>query len=308
MSEIDLEYIRAILKYGSITAASKKIYISQSALSQHIIRIEKKLGVEIFNRDFKPIKLTEAGIIYKKSLEDIEKLKEDTFLKIEEINKLKIGELSIGSTDYQTYFFLTKVLKDFNEDYPGIKIKLIEAKTDQLNRFALNGICDFAITYETDKYEDLESINLYREDVYIAISTKNPLAKDLKDENKRKSIEAKKLIGQNIIRMKKGQNLILQYQELDKFTENSLKTVLETDSIFIAQKCVRENLGIAILPESMLEEDKKEILYLKLKEGLSSRTTMINYSKKHKLRRIAKIFIDRLELYAKEEFKNRGKK
>lgn len=302
MSEMDLEYIRAILKYGSITAASKKIYISQSALSQHIIRIEKKLGVEIFNRDFKPIKLTEAGIIYKKSLEDIEKLKENTLLKIEEINKLKIGELSIGSTDYQTYFFLSKVLKDFNEDYPGIKINLLEAKTNQLNTFALNGLCDFSITYETDRFDDLESINLYREDVYLAMSKENKLKNDLSGKGKIKTISAKKLAGQNIIRMKKGQNLILQYQELDKFTENSLNTVFETDSIFIAEKCVRENMGLAILPQSMLKEKKNDIIYFKLKEGLSSRTTMINYSKNHKLKTIAKIFIDRLKRYAKEEF------
>lgn len=302
MSEMDLEYIRAILKYGSITAASKKIYISQSALSQHIIRIEKKLGVEIFNRDFKPIKLTEAGIIYKKSLEDIEKLKENTLLKIEEINKLKIGELSIGSTDYQTYFFLSKVLKDFNEDYPGIKINLLEAKTNQLNTFALNGICDFSITYETDRFDDLESINLYREDVYLAMSKENKLKNDLSGKGKIKTISAKKLAGQNIIRMKKGQNLILQYQELDEFTENSLNTVLETDSIFIAEKCVRENMGLAILPQSMLKEKKNDLIYFKLKEGLSSRTTMINYSKNHKLKTIAKIFIDRLKRYAKEEF------
>lgn len=302
MSEMDLEYIRAILKYGSITAASKKIYISQSALSQHIIRIEKKLGVEIFNRDFKPIKLTEAGIIYKKSLEDIEKLKENTLLKIEEINKLKIGELSIGSTDYQTYFFLSKVLKDFNEDYPGIKINLLEAKTNQLNTFALNGLCDFSITYETDRFDDLESINLYREDVYLAMSKENKLKNDLSGKGKIKTISAKKLAGQNIIRMKKGQNLILQYQELDKFTDNSLNTVFETDSIFIAEKCVRENMGLAILPQSMLKEKKNDLIYFKLKEGLSSRTTMINYSKNHKLKTIAKIFIDRLKRYAKEEF------
>ncbi|MFQ9997550.1 MAG: LysR family transcriptional regulator [Anaerococcus obesiensis] len=302
MSEMDLEYIRAILKYGSITAASKKIYISQSALSQHIIRIEKKLGVEIFNRDFKPIKLTEAGIIYKKSLEDIEKLKENTLLKIEEINKLKIGELSIGSTDYQTYFFLSKVLKDFNEDYPGIKINLLEAKTNQLNTFALNGLCDFSITYETDRFDDLKSINLYREDVYLAMSKENKLKNDLSGKGKIKTISAKKLAGQNIIRMKKGQNLILQYQELDKFTDNSLNTVFETDSIFIAEKCVRENMGLAILPQSMLKEKKNDLIYFKLKEGLSSRTTMINYSKNHKLKTIAKIFIDRLKRYAKEEF------
>src|SRR5699024_303397 len=116
-------------------------------------------GISVFDRDYKPIRLTQAGLIYKKSLEDIEKLKEETLLKIDEINKLKIGEISVGSTDYQTYYFLSKVLKDFNDAYPGIRINLVEAKTEQLNNFALNGICDFAITYETDK-KDLKSINL----------------------------------------------------------------------------------------------------------------------------------------------------
>lgn len=304
MSERDLEYIRAILEYGSITKASEKIFISQSALSQYIIRLEKKLGVDIFNREFKPIRLTAAGEIYLKSLEDIEKLKEDTLLKIEDINKLRVGNIKVGSTDYQTYYFLSKVLKKFNLEYPGIKVDLIEAKTNELNNLAQEGECDFSITYETSNYDDLKSINLYRENVYIAISKENSLLKKwgLDTSKKLHTIDAKKLMGSKIIRMKKGQNLLLQYQELDKFTENTLKTVLSTDSIFIAQKCVRENLGIAILPESMLKEDYKEIIYLKLKETLSSRTTMINYSKSHKLRRIAKIFIEMLKTYAKEEF------
>lgn len=304
MSERDLEYIRAILEYGSITKASEKIFISQSALSQYIIRLEKKLGVDIFNREFKPIRLTAAGEIYLKSLEDIEKLKEDTLLKIEDINKLRVGNIKVGSTDYQTYYFLSKVLKKFNLEYPGIKVDLIEAKTNELNNLAQEGECDFSITYETSNYDDLKSINLYRENVYIAISKENSLVKKwgLDTSKKLHTIDAKKLMGSKIIRMKKGQNLLLQYQELDKFTENTLKTVLSTDSIFIAQKCVRENLGIAILPESMLKEDYKEIIYLKLKETLSSRTTMINYSKSHKLRRIAKIFIEMLKTYAKEEF------
>ncbi|MDO5047199.1 MAG: LysR family transcriptional regulator [Anaerococcus sp.] len=303
MSEKDLEYIKKILENGSITEASKKIYISQSALSQHIIRLEKKLGVEIFDRETKPIRLTQAGKIYKKSLEDIENLKEETLLKIEDLNNLKIGEISIGSTDYQTYYFLTKVLREFNNKYPGIKVNLIEGKTDQLNRFAIKGICDFSLTYMTDKYDDLESINLYREDLFVGINKKNPLIQKLKYKNENPLlINANMLKGQNIVRMKKGQNLILQYQELDKFTENSLKTVLETDSVFIALKAVKENLGLAILPEFMVKEGHDDIIFLKLREELSSRTTVINYSKHHKLKRIEKIFIQMLDTYAKNEF------
>ena len=89
MTQRDYEYIKAILDYGSITSASKKIYISQSALSQHIKRLEENLGVEIIKRDVSPIKLTDAGKVYFKSLEEIKAIEEETLDKIEDINNLK---------------------------------------------------------------------------------------------------------------------------------------------------------------------------------------------------------------------------
>ena len=82
------------------------------------IKVEDAVGHVLFH-DLTGIKASGfKGVLFKRGhviqKEDIEKLKENTLLKIEEINKLKIGELTIGSTDYQTYFFLSKVLKDFN--------------------------------------------------------------------------------------------------------------------------------------------------------------------------------------------------
>ena len=61
MTERHIEYVLTIVREGSITAASRKLYVSQPSLSQTIKLIERNLGAEIFNRRTEPISITPAG-------------------------------------------------------------------------------------------------------------------------------------------------------------------------------------------------------------------------------------------------------
>ena len=64
MTERHIEYVLTIVREGSITAASRKLYVSQPSLSQTIKLIERNLGAEIFNRRTEPISITPAGEMY----------------------------------------------------------------------------------------------------------------------------------------------------------------------------------------------------------------------------------------------------
>lgn len=64
MTERHIEYVLTIAREGSITAASRKLYVSQPSLSQTIKLIERNLGAEIFNRRTEPISITPAGEMY----------------------------------------------------------------------------------------------------------------------------------------------------------------------------------------------------------------------------------------------------
>lgn len=64
MTERHIEYVLTIAREGSITAASRKLYVSQPSLSQTIKLIERNLGAEIFNRRTEPISMTPAGEMY----------------------------------------------------------------------------------------------------------------------------------------------------------------------------------------------------------------------------------------------------
>lgn len=308
MSSTDYEYITAILGYGSITEASKKLFISQSALSQYVKRIELKLGIEIFDRDFYPLKLTAAGEIYYKSLVDIMKIEENALNQIEDLNNLKRGEVVIGVTDYLAYYLLSKVLSEFNRSYPGIKIKLFEGKTRDINLATLDGTCDFSITYDVLSKDGMTNIKLYEEEVYIAMPVNNPIAKTLDityPQEEIPTIDIKLLKNSKIIGMKKGQNLRHIFRQLDKYTDNSLETILETDSMYLANKFVAEGLGITIIPSAMAMDNKLECVFVKTNPELSKRTVMIHNNSARKLNKPAEILIEMLNDYVKNNFEER---
>lgn len=65
------EYFLMIAEEGSISKAADKLYLTQPSLSKYLKRLEENLGVELFSRDRYPLALTQAGIIYKRYVEEI---------------------------------------------------------------------------------------------------------------------------------------------------------------------------------------------------------------------------------------------
>lgn len=85
MNEKRIQYILTIMEEGSITAASKKLYVSQPSLSQMIKLIEKDLGAEIFNRKTVPISLTPAGEKYVEAALQMEAIRRSLYQEIRDL-------------------------------------------------------------------------------------------------------------------------------------------------------------------------------------------------------------------------------
>ena len=89
MTERHIEYVLTIVREGSITAASRKLYVSQPSLSQTIKLIERNLGAEIFNRRTEPISITPAGEMYIEAARKV--------LAIKEALRQEIGRMNRGA-------------------------------------------------------------------------------------------------------------------------------------------------------------------------------------------------------------------
>lgn len=126
---------------GSFSEAAKKLYITQSAVSQQIRMLEGELGVMLFARGRKGAKLTSQGELLfgyvKRSIEEIRNA-ETLF---ERMQTLDEGNLRIGAGDTITRHFLMDALERFHSSYPFIKIEIVNRVTNEtLNRLVTGKI------------------------------------------------------------------------------------------------------------------------------------------------------------------------
>ena len=108
----------------SFSEASKQLFISQSAVSQSIKVLEKKLNQNLFIRSTKRVQLTPEGEILLRHIEPAINLIKRGENQIMEANSLGGGQLRIGASDTICRYFLGPFLSRFHREFPGIHIKV----------------------------------------------------------------------------------------------------------------------------------------------------------------------------------------
>ncbi len=94
--EKQIEFILTIAREGGISAASKKLFCSQPALSQRLANLEQELGFKIFRRDVTPMVPTDEGILYLETLKKMQELHYNFQRQIEEHRDGKRGSVSLA--------------------------------------------------------------------------------------------------------------------------------------------------------------------------------------------------------------------
>lgn len=121
-----------VAKEGSISAAAKKIYVSQPAISKSLKKLEELLNVDLFYRTLTGVQLTEFGetlLFYVENSYNSLLTAERTLL---ESKALERGKVSIGVPSHIGSFFLFEYIEKFKKDYPNIKVKIVSRSTNEM--------------------------------------------------------------------------------------------------------------------------------------------------------------------------------
>jgi DNA-binding transcriptional LysR family regulator len=142
-----------IVKSGSYSRASRKLFLSQSAVSHQIRNLEKEFNMKLFERLGNNMKLTKGGEILSgaigKFLEDLDNLKKLS----EDVRISKMGDLTVATTSALMIYVLPDVVKKFREEFPKIKFKLISRNSVELLSLVLSCEADLAIAPKPEKKE-----------------------------------------------------------------------------------------------------------------------------------------------------------
>ncbi len=155
----------------SFSEASKKLYISQSAVSQSIKVLEKKLNRTLFIRSTKKVQLTPEGEILLRHVEPAMNLIRRGEAQIMETDTLNGGQLHIGASDTICRYFLVPYLNRFHKEYPHIHIKVTNQTSIRCVDLLENGSVDLIFTnYPNSRLDHSFHIRYIREfhDCFIA--------------------------------------------------------------------------------------------------------------------------------------------
>lgn len=144
----NMEYYKVfyhVARTGNLTAAARLLNISQPAVSQSVRQLEIALGVKLFTRASKGVRLTGEGELLfgyvARGYEQIE-LGEQ---KLKQMLNLELGEIHIGASDMTLQFYLLPYLEEFHEKYPHIKVAVSNAPTPETLDNLEENIIDFGV-------------------------------------------------------------------------------------------------------------------------------------------------------------------
>lgn len=141
----EFQYVVTIADCHSITEAAKQLYISQPSLSYALSKIEKEVGMKLFDRSQQPLVLTEAGEYYVQQARQFLRAKTNFQGKLADLKNSGSGAVNLGIPAERTGYMLPPVLKAFREKYPRSAFYIREAGTLELFSLLRNNKVSFIV-------------------------------------------------------------------------------------------------------------------------------------------------------------------
>lgn len=250
----------------SFSEASKQLYISQSAVSQSIKTLEKKLGQTLFVRSTKKVQLTPAGQVLFAHIEPAMNLIGRGESQLLDFGLLGLGQLHIGASDTICRYFLVPYLKEFHQRFPHVPIKVTNATSLSCVELLEQGKVDLAVTNFPNANLNPSYIQKTVRrftDVFIANSAYFHL--------KEQTISLSQLTEHPILMLDRKSTTSEFLHNL--FLQHRLELIpqIELSSNDLLIDLARIGLGIAIIPDYCFSSEPGDLFIVQTKEPLPSR-------------------------------------
>ena len=288
LGKLDLYRIFNVISQNkSFSKAAKDLYMTQSAVSQAILKLEQELNTHLFYRTPKGVTLTNEGKILHEYVNSALGLLDIGENKLLELQNLTTGKLRIGVGDTISRYFLLPYLETFHTKYPGIKLKVLNGTTSEICAFikageADVGICNLPIQddrIQVTPCKEIQDIfvcgekyrSMTEKPISLELLMKMPLILLEKKSNSRNYVES--------YMKEKG------YQISPEFELGSHDLVLEFAKINLGIACVTKEFSKEYLQKGIVHE-------LQLEDEIPKRAIAICYLKSVSLSRATKKFIE----------------
>ena len=273
----------------NFSEASKQLFISQSAVSQSIKTLERKLDQTLFIRSTKKVQLTPEGEILLRHIEPARNLIQKGEAQLLDAASTG-GQIRIGASDTICRYFLVPYLEKFHKTFPNVHIKVINQTSLRCTELLKNGLVDLiVVNYPNAALNNISASMKIKNfhDVFIAGNNYPEL--------KEKKLTLADLLHYPILMLDKNSTTneflhrLFQQHQLDLVPE------IELTSNDLLIDLARIGLGIAFIPDYCLSENKDDIFKLDMEEEMPERSLVIAYNEQLPLAKPAQEFLNYFE-------------
>lgn len=244
MNLMQLEYFQAAAHLEHFTRAAEAMNVAQPALSRQIRHLETELGLRLFDRIGRGVKLTDAGRTLLPRVERM--LTEQANIKRDMLAlcHLEGGTVALGFLHSIGAHLLPEVLAAFRSQYPSIGFTLHEGPGHELQERVQQGILDMAIVSPLPQPEHgLESIELLRDELVAAVPPNHPLVKQREIHLASLKTESFIFLGAKFGELRNITREACQYAGF------SPRVAFEAEGLATMRGLVGAGLGVALIPE-----------------------------------------------------------
>jgi DNA-binding transcriptional LysR family regulator len=252
--EVDqVETFVAIVRGGGFTKAASLLHLSQPAVSRRLDLLERELGAPLFERIRSGVTLTEAGRTFLPHAEGLLACMRDGFDSVRALHQVDRGTITLALVGTLASTTLTGCLQRFRDAHPRVELRLRTALSQEVSVLVRRGDATLGLRYGGDPHPEMLSVGVYDEPMMVVCSPRHPLAR-------RRQVTPSALGPERWVAFPPRNDAF--YEPYPWSLQNRLAAwglspaeIIPIDSLTAQKRMVEAGFGLALLPESSVDEE-----------------------------------------------------
>lgn len=249
-----VEYILEVARCGGVAKAARNLFITPSALSKFVIQKEEELGVRLFNRQGNRFTLTYPGERYVEMLRELEEMRTSMSLEMARLADMYSGRLRVGFQMSLADFVTRWIVPRLQDEFPTIRVTLEECNTPELIRRLRKNQLDIILTIADGEEDGLRYDRIVQSPVVIAAAKDTPLKAraEIREGFPFPWLSDEALGGEKLVFDENERSFRKYAGYLLPPGRDIARSDVTVTNARTALMCVRQDLGIIVLPELLV--------------------------------------------------------
>jgi LysR family transcriptional regulator, low CO2-responsive transcriptional regulator len=246
-----LKVFSAVAQNLSFTRAAEQLFLTQSAISHQISRLEQDLGAKLFDRLGRRVELTAAGRTLLTQARRVFQVVDEAAVAVRHSDQPDTGELRIGASATACQFIIPEALREFRECFPRYKLSIVPGDSPAVSDMLVEGAIDLGILIRTERHKKLHFQTLFTDELGLVVSPYHPLAQ-------LKKVRTQDLAEQKLVLYSRASSTWNLLERQFARLRLPLRDPIELGSIEAIKELVKLGLGVAVLAKWVCQRELSE--------------------------------------------------